>query len=133
MVSGFCLIDKLPLLLALVVDLQEHCIEGSLFSYNLALHLMDSGASAHDHAPAEKDLKNEDRYQNIGVHHILLILFFFCSCYQFGFCLLSLGNYGFLLLAFIIPNLQVVVIPKAFDVIIDFFDGCRERPCVDVA
>ena len=60
MVSRFGLVEELPLLLALVVDLEEHCVEGSLFSYNLALHLMNACASAHDHAAAEKDLNDED-------------------------------------------------------------------------
>ena len=78
MLSRFCLVNQLPLLLTFVVDLEKHSVEGGLLTDEFALHLVDAGTSTHDHAAAEENLSDEDRYQNIGIHHILLILFFFC-------------------------------------------------------
>ena len=49
------------------MDLKQHRIESGLLSYELALHVVDPGTSAHDHAAAEEELGDEDQNQIIGV------------------------------------------------------------------
>ena len=65
--SRLCLLDKLILFLARLVNLEQHRIISSLFPDNLALHVVHPGSGDGHHAAAEQYLRQEDRYEDVRV------------------------------------------------------------------
>ena len=71
--SRLCLLDKLILFLARLVNLEQHRIISGLFPDKFAFHVVYPGSVDGHHATAEQYLGQENRYQDVRVlGHVVL-------------------------------------------------------------